>query len=101
MNASIIPFPMARTITDALGSSIAVSHYEVCQSPRIVVEITEGEIVNTHLTIRQAEALRDMLAAQIAAARRDHMTSLGIEMQRAHQRIAAAGADNLPPGSGA
>lgn len=96
MNASIIPFPTARSITDALGSSIAVSHYEVFQSPRIVVEITEGEIVNTHLTIQQAEALRDMLAAQIAAARRDHMTALGIAMQRAQRAVGAAAADNLP-----
>jgi hypothetical protein len=87
MNASIIPFPTARSITDALGSTIEVSHYEVCQSPRIVVEIAEGEIVNAHLTITQAERLREMLTAEIAAARRDHMTALGIAMQHAQQAI--------------
>lgn len=96
MGARIILFPHPHSITDALGATIEVSHHFACGSPRVVVEVAEGEIVNVHLTIAQAEQLRDALTAQIAAAKRESLTAIQADVQRAQRAVAAAASDNLP-----
>jgi len=95
MGARIVPFPHPHSIVDAFGSTIEVSHH-TDGAPRVVVEITEGEIVNVHLTIAQAEALKAALAAQIEATKREWVSLIQADTQRAQRAVAAAASDNLP-----